>query len=82
MIKNVVMIHIKDLPNELPAFERWYSGYHAREAVGSGGPWLTRYIGYRAVPAIPEADAYGYYNWRVTEMWARELEPFGSRGAG
>ena len=31
---------------------------------------------------IPEAEAYGYYNWRVTEMWAREVEPYGSRGKG
>lgn len=82
MIKNVVMINIKNLANELPAFERWYTGYHALEAVGSGGPWLTRYVGYRAVPIIPEAEPYGYYNWRVTEMWSQNLEPYGSRGRG
>jgi hypothetical protein len=82
MYKHVILLNIKNLANELPAFERWYAGYHAPEAVGTGGPWLTRYLGYRALPVIPEAEAYGYYNWRVTEMWAREVEPYGSRGKG
>ena len=74
MIKSVYMLHSADLPNELPEFERWYLRYHAAEVLSKDGPLLVRFIGYRPLPVIPEAMAYGYYNMRVTEIWFRGLE--------
>jgi hypothetical protein len=74
MIKSVAMVNIKDYPNELPFCERWYLKHHSVEALGKDGPWMTRYISHRAVPAIPEAEPYGYYNYRVVEIWFRTLE--------
>ena len=71
MIKGVFMLHSSDLPNDLPAFERWYTRYHAPEVISKDGPWLARFIGYRPLPVIPEALQYGYYNQRVTEAWFR-----------
>lgn len=57
--------------------ERWLLQIHAAESVSRIGPWLTRYHSYRAVPPPPEmhdlAERFGYYNWRVTELWHREL---------
>jgi len=82
MIKTIFILNIEDLPNELPMFERWYLRNHAQEAVGGNGPWLSRYLGYRVVPPIPEALTYGYYNWRVTEIWNRSLEDMPGRGKG
>ena len=74
MIKDVFMLHSHDLPNELPAFERWYLRYHAPEVISNRGPLLVRMIGYRPLPVIPEALQYGYYNQRVTEAWFRSVE--------
>lgn len=74
MIKDVFMLHSNDLPNELPAFERWYLRYHAPEVMSNRGPLLVRFVGYRPLPVIPEALEYGYYNQRVTEAWFRSVE--------
>lgn len=76
--KVVLIINIKSM-NVLPVMERWLSQIHAPEAISRIGPWLTRYHSYRAVPPPPEmyadAEDYGYYNWRVTELWCREPFP-------
>jgi len=74
MIKGVFMLHSADLPNELPAFERWYLRYHAPEVISKDGPWMTKFVGYRPLPVIPEALEYGHYNQRVTEAWFRSEE--------
>ena len=74
MIKDVFLMHSADLPNELPAFERFYMRYHAPEVMSNRGPLLVRFIAYRPLPVIPEALAYGYYNMRVTEAWFRSAE--------
>ena len=74
MIKLIFMLASTDLPNEMPAFERWYLRYHASEVISKDGPWLARFIAYRPLPVIPEALAYGHYNMRVIEVWFRSLE--------
>lgn len=81
MIKSVFMLHSADLPNELPAFERWLLRYHAPEVMAKDIGLQVRFISYRPIPVIPEVLNYGYYNMRVTEVWFRsaaeleELEP-------
>ena len=79
MIKDVFLINSRDLPNELPAFERFYYRYHAPEVMSNRGPLLVRFVGYRPVPPIPEALDYGYYNMRVTEAWFRSVAERPSR---
>ena len=74
MFKTVYMLHSEDLPNELPAFERFYLRYHAPEVISHDGPFIVRFIAWRPLPVIPEALAYGYYNERVTEIWFRSVE--------
>jgi hypothetical protein len=73
--KDVFMLDSADLPNELPAFERWYLRYHAPEVLSRRGPLLPRMLAYTPLPIIPEAEAYGHYNLRVTEAWRYENEP-------
>jgi hypothetical protein len=68
------MLASKDLPNEMPAFEKWYLRYHAAEVIHKDGPWLTRFVAYRPLPVIPQALSYGYYNMRVIECWYRSVE--------
>ena len=58
----------------LPRMERWYWRAHAPQTQRSLGPWLRRYESYRALPAPPEAEAVGYYNYRLSELWFDRLE--------
>ena len=74
MHKIFMMLNIRSM-NDLPVMERWLLRTHAPETVSRVGPWLSRYQSYRAVPPPPlmhtEAERFGYYNWRVTELWTR-----------
>ena len=54
---------------DMPAWERYYRRYHGPEIVARFGPWLTRFVSYRAVPAPPEAETFGYINYRLIEGW-------------
>ena len=74
MIKLIFMLASTDLPNEMPAFEKWYLRYHAPEVIYKDGSCLTRFIAYRPLPVIPEALSYGYYNMRVIECWFRNIQ--------
>ena len=76
MIKLIFMLASKDLPNEMPAFERWYLRYHACEVLSKDQPWIARFVGYRPLPVIPEALEYGHYNMRVIEVWFRNMEDY------
>ncbi len=76
MNKRVLILNIASM-NELPLMERWLLRDHIAENLGRIGPFLSRYLSYRVVPAPPEAIPYGYYNWRVTELWMREPLPLG-----
>jgi hypothetical protein len=60
------------------AMERWYHRDHAPEIVRRYGPWLSRFECYLPVHAPADAQAYGFYNWRMTEGWWRELPQAGS----
>lgn len=75
MNKTVMMINITSM-NLLPVMERWLLQIHAPETIGRIGPWLARYQSYRATPPPPamyaDVEQFGYYNWRVTELWSRE----------
>jgi len=76
MNKVVMLLNITSM-DKLPIMERWLQQVHIAESVSRIGPWLSRYHSYRAVPPPPaihaDAEAFGYYNWRVTELWHREL---------
>jgi hypothetical protein len=58
--------------------ERWYYRDHAPEIVRRYGPWLARFECYLPVHAPADAQAYGFYNWRMTEGWWRELPEAGT----
>ena len=78
MIKSIVM---HDIPiNDIAAMERWYYRDHAAEIVRRYGPWLTRHESYLPVPVPPEVKSYGFYNWRATEGWWREIPETGPKG--
>lgn len=78
MIKSIV---VHDIPmNHIAAMERWYWGTHAPEINRRFGPWLTRHESYLPVDAPLEARAYGFFNWRVTEGWWREIPETGPQG--
>ena len=70
IFRGILIVNIKSM-DYLPLMERWLLRDHAEEFVGQIGHSLVRYVSHRAVPAPPEALPYGYYNWRVTEVWMR-----------
>jgi len=77
-MRSYLIINIRSM-NDLPLMERWLLKEHAAETISMNGPILDRYTSYRAVPAPRGAEAYGYYNWRMTEHWWRE-SPFRGKG--
>jgi hypothetical protein len=80
IMRGLIIVNIKSM-DYLPLMERWLLRDHAAEFVGSVGHSLARYVSHRAVPAPPDAMTYGYYNWRVTEVWMRG-SPGGGGGQG
>lgn len=66
--------------NYIASMERWYYQYHGPEIVRRYGPWLVRHESFMPVCAPPEAQVYGFYNWRVTFGWWRELPKPGPGG--
>jgi len=78
MIKSIVVHDI--LINHIAAMERWYYRDHAPEINRRFGPWLTRHESFLPVDAPAEARSYGFFNWRVTEGWWREIPEIGPRG--
>jgi hypothetical protein len=78
MIKSIV---VHDIPlDAYPAMERWYHRDHSPEISRRYGPWLTRHESYLPMPVPSEAQAYGFYNWRVTECYWREVPEPGPKG--
>jgi hypothetical protein len=78
MLKSVV---VHDIPiNHIAAMERWYYRDHAPEINRRFGPWLARHDSYLPVDAPADARTHGYFNWRVTEGYWRELPASGPRG--
>jgi hypothetical protein len=69
------MVNIRSI-DDLPKMERWWLRDHVPETVSTMGPFLARYLRYRAVAPPPEMHLdvvrYGYYNWCVAELWTRE----------
>ena len=79
MIRSIV---VHDIPMaHVAAMERWYWRDHAPEIVRRYGPWLTRHESFLPVDAPAEARAYGFFNWRVTDGWWREIPAPGAKGA-
>ena len=77
-MRSFLILNLRSM-NDLPLVERWLLKDHAAETLAMNGPILDRYTSYRAVPAPRGAEAYGYYNWRLTEHWWRE-NPFRGQG--
>jgi hypothetical protein len=63
MIKTIILHHLLDM-NDLPAAERWFYRYHIPEVLRNHP---VSYLSYRAVPAPPGAEGFGYYNYKVHE---------------
>lgn len=78
MLKSVVMHDIAI--SDVAAMERWYWRDHAPEINRRFGPWLVRHESFLPVDVPREARMHGYYNWRVTEGYWREMPLSGSRG--
>ena len=78
MIKSIVMHDINI--SHIAAMERWYFRDHGPEINRRFGPWLTRHESFLPVDAPPEARRYGFFNWRVTEGYWRELPESGPKG--
>jgi len=66
--------------NHVAAMDRYYCEDHGPEIARRYGPWLTRLESYLPVFPPEEAWDYGFYNWRVTEGWWRELPETGPKG--
>lgn len=68
MIRSYLIVNLSSW-DYLPAMERWLYKDHAAETMSQLAPILRRYTTYRAVPAPEGAEAFAYYNWRMTEHW-------------
>ena len=79
MIKSYVLHGIP--VDHIAAMERWYYKDHAPEIAGRFGPWAVRMDSYLPIAAPPEAARFGYINWRMTEVWWREMMQPGASGA-
>lgn len=78
MIKSIVL---HDIPmDHVAAMERWYWRDHSPEVVRRFGPWETRHDSWLPVDAPPEARKFGFYNWRMTVGWWRDLPLPGPQG--
>ncbi len=78
MFRSIVL---HDIPiNAIAAMERWYWRDHSPEIVRRYGPWTVRLDSYLPVDAPADARAPGYYNWRLTEGWWREMPKAGPQG--
>lgn len=72
---------LHDIPiNAFPAMERWYYRDHSPEIVRRYGPWSQRHESYFPLPVPEEAKQFGYFNWRYTEGWWREIPKAGPQG--
>ena len=82
MIRSYLLVNLINW-DFLPLMERWLYKDHVPETMSQLAPILRRYTTYRAVPAPGGGDAYGYYNWRMTEHWW-DKSPFevGAMGHG
>ena len=78
MIRSIVMHDISI--NDIAAMERYYCEDHGPELARRYGPWLARLESFMPVPAPADAREYGFYNWRVTDGWWRELPERGPKG--
>ena len=79
MLKSIVMM---DLPiDDIAPMERWYYEAHSSEISRRYGPFLQRHESYVALDAPEDARQFGFYNWRVTETFWREMPEAGARGA-
>lgn len=74
MFRSYLVLNLTSL-DHLPMMDRWLYKDHAMETINQVGPILTRYATYRSVPPPEGAEAFGYYNWRMTEHWWTE-SPF------
>ncbi len=79
MFKSIVL---HDIPlDHIAAMERWYYQDHSPEIVGRYGPWTAWHDSYVPVAAPDEAKQFGYFNWRLTMGWWREMPKPGAQGA-
>ena len=79
MLKSIVMM---DLPiDDIAPMERWYYEAHSSEISRRYGPFLQRHESYVALDAPEDARQFGFYNWRVTETFWREMPEPGAKGA-
>lgn len=79
MIRSIV---VHDIPiSHIAAMERWYFRDHSPEISRRYGPWLERHESFLPVDAPPQARQFGFFNWRVTDAWWREIPLGGPRGA-
>ena len=78
MLKSIVMM---DLPiDDIAPMERWYYEAHSSEISRRYGPFLQRHESYVALDAPEDARRFGFYNWRVTETFWREMPESGAKG--
>lgn len=79
MIKSIVL---HDIPiDDIAAMERWYYKDHSPEIVRRYGPWSVRHESYLPIAAPFDARQFGFFNWRMTEGWWREMPKPGAQGA-
>jgi len=78
VIKSIVM-HVIDGSNIAP-MERWYYKHHSAEIARRYGPWIQRYESWLPVQTPKEAQEYGWFNWRFTQIYWRDLPERGAKG--
>jgi hypothetical protein len=78
MYKSFAMHHIDR--NYLPSVERWYFRDHGPEIARRHAPWLVRCESFLPPYWPEEAKDLGFYNWRSTVCYWREIPNAGYQG--
>ena len=60
--------------------DRYYLRFHGPDVVRVAGPWLRRYVSYKAYdPPIEAVERFGGKKGRYTELWFTNMEEYLSR---
>jgi hypothetical protein len=78
MIRSLVLHDIN--PSNIAAMERWYYKDHSAEIARRYGPWMQRHESWMPVHTPIDAQEYGWFNWRLTQVYWRELPETGAKG--
>ncbi len=66
--RSYIFVTVRD-DSDLPQAYRWLEKDHVDDSISQFGPYVTRYVTFRALPLPTGAEDFGAYKWIMTEHW-------------